>query len=242
MTVVDKDEQVPVISCADELLRYGVVARVPIAVVTTDDHQMDAAAWKQWAADLSVITPAIMTAEGDGEYAFYRNILEEPDFPFDSVLQGAIGEALLKYFNVSSLAEEIKLDDAFCIHYNMDQKDTRGAKHMDPSDITVNLCLEKSDDCHGSQVLFYGTKVLQGVMGVSSHDDDDDDDNADGKDVDGKFRFLVNQEPGYATLHWGNHPHETTALQQGTRTNIVLTYCYTDASKSDVATRACYNV
>jgi hypothetical protein len=210
-------EEVPVISNFDELLRYGVVSRVPIVT-----ENVDATEWKRWAA----VSPSIMTSEGDGEYAFYRNILEEPEFPFEAVLQGAIGEAILKYFNVSSLCEDVKLDDAFCIQYNMDQEDTRGAKHMDPSDITVNLCLEKTDDCKGSQVMFYGTEPLQGVQHESKSD---------------HFRFLVNQEPGYATLHWGNHSHETTALQHGKRTNIVMTYCYADPSRSDVATRACYH-
>ena len=69
--------------------------------------------------------------------------------------------------------EEIKLDDAFCIHYNMSQEDTSGAKHMDPSDITLNLCLDKSDDCDGSQVMFYGTKALQSVV-VGRHNDNAD--------------------------------------------------------------------
>lgn len=219
--MVAAERDIPVISNRDALLRCGVVPLVPIA-----SDEVDAAAWKKWAADLSVVTPAIMTAEGDGEYAFYRNILDESTFPFEAVLRSAVGEAIRNYFHVSSL-DEIKLDDAFCIHYNMAQKDTKGAKHMDPSDITVNLCLEKSDDCEGSHVLFHGTQVLRGV----AHDE---------RDVAGTFQFLVNQQPGCATLHWGRHPHDTTALQRGTRTNVVLTYCYTDKSRSDVATRTCY--
>jgi hypothetical protein len=229
----DDEHDVPLISCPIELLRYGIVARVPLAVpgIISDDD------WRQLARTMSVVTPAILTAEGDGEYAFYRNILEEPDFPFDAILcagKSPIAQALLQYFSVQNLETEIRLDDAFCIHYQMDQGDTRGAKHMDPSDITVNLCLEKSDDCQGSHVLFHGTKALAG--GPPS--DNDNDRIVD----DSTFRFLVNQEPGYATLHWGNHPHETTRLMRGHRTNIVVTYCYTDKSRSDVSTRDCYNV
>ena len=53
-------------------------------------------------------------------------------------------------------------------------------------------------------------------------------------------RFLVSQEPGYATIHFGDHPHETTSLRHGSRTNIILTYVYTDPNRSDVATRSCY--
>lgn len=229
--VVEAAIQVPIVIDSEELLRYGIVSHVPIAT-----EELDSLIWKQWAACLSVATPAIVTAEGDGEYAFYRNILEEPDFPFHALLhRTAIGSTIMKYFGVANLTEdEIQLDDAFCVHYNMNQIDTSGAKHVDPSDITVNLCIDKSDDCQGSRVLFYGTKSLhccgrgfekENVAHTSS-----------------PSKFLVNQEMGYATIHWGDHPHETTVLQAGYRTNIILTYCYTDATRSDVKKRSCYNV
>jgi hypothetical protein len=113
----------------------------------------------------------------------------------------------------------------------MNQYDTSGAKHMDPSDITINMCLHKSDDAEGSYVLFYGRKKLNGTEG-------DDDEKNNGLPL--YDRFLANQRPGYATIHFGDHPHETTPLLRGSRTNIVLTYCYTDTSRSDVATRTCY--
>jgi hypothetical protein len=219
---------VPVVTNSDELLRLGIVGHIPI---TSDE--IDTSAWKKWATELSIVSPIIMTAEGDGEYAFYRNILEEPDFPFDSILRNChIKNAMIKYFNVQCLKEdEIKLDDAFCIHYNMNQMDTSGAKHIDPSDITVNLCLDKSDDCRGSHVLFYGTKALHGI-----------DNSEQLSKTPPPEKFLVNQEMGYATIHWGDHPHETTMLEAGCRTNIILTYCYRDKTRSNVSKRSCYNV
>jgi len=56
-----------------------------------------------------------------------------------------------------------------------------------------------------------------------------------------EFRFLVPQEKGFATIHFGDHPHETTTLLNGgKRTNVILTYCYVDKSKSDVDKRSCY--
>jgi hypothetical protein len=226
---VVEEDTIPV-GTAEELLRYGVVCHVPIV---TDE--LDRGTWKQWAVDLSVVTPAIVVAEGDGEYAFYRNILEEPDFPFEALLhRTAIGSTILEYFGIQNLSE-IRLDDAFCVHYNMEQNDTSGAKHVDPSDITVNLCIDKSDDCQGSQVLFYGTKPLH-VFGQHIETD------RSTSTTKSPSKFLVNQEMGYATVHWGEHPHETTVLQAGFRTNIVLTYCYTDTSRSDVKKRSCYNV
>ena len=222
---VTKAEVIHTVTNPDELLRLGIVSHIPI-----ESNEIDTSAWKEWASQLSVVSPIIMTAEGDGEYAFYRNILEEPDFPFDAILRNDnIKTALIKYFNIQSLMDdEIKLDDAFCIHYNMNQTDTSGARHIDPSDITINLCLNKSDDCLGSHVLFHGSKELHGIDNSSC--------------VLRPEKFLVNQEMGYATMHWGDHAHETTMLEAGYRTNIILTYCYTDKTRSNVSKRSCYNV
>lgn len=286
----------PVISDHHELRARGI-CKVRIPGELDIDH---------WAKELSRITPMIMGFEGDGEYAFYRNIMEEPEFPFDSILLGdnrgsgddydndnedasleacnssiqenlarrglsEIGRAALRHFPIvptkeklsdeddghKILSEELQLDDAFCVHYNMDQDDTTGKKHTDPSDITINLCLQKSKDAEGSYVLFYGTKRLENLAAANDNSADAagvedfgsksaktplhhpnlvaNEDTAVGDD-----RFLVVQEPGYATIHFGDHPHETTALRQGSRTNVVLTYVYTDPSRSDVATRTCY--
>merc|ERR1712071_685883 len=89
----------------------------------------------KWANEFSQVTPLNFTSEGDNEYAFYRNILDDPDFPFGDILDSSIGDAIKKYFgeNVKDLHKDLRLDDAFCIHYNMSQKDTTCAKHRDPS-------------------------------------------------------------------------------------------------------------
>lgn len=226
------------ISDDQQLLRFGV-CRVPLNNTTFDATK--------WAHKLSQVTPLILVNQGDGEYAFYRNIMEEPDFPFDLILYNndttksgsnsnsnlsEIGNAILKYFPVETL-DELRLDDAFCVHYNMDQDDTTGAKHMDPSDITINICLETTQDIQGSQVLFYGTQSLESVDNMGKADGDDDT-------ADAPEQFLVSQDPGYATVHFGGHPHETTALQRGKRTNIIMTYCYKDKKRSLALTRTCY--
>jgi hypothetical protein len=216
MTGPERDlSSVPTISDNEELLRYGV-CRVPLPPT------LDAG---KWAQELSQVTPLILAGQGDGEYAFYRNIMEEADFPFEIILKSEIGQAIQKHFPIQKL-DEIRLDDAFCVHYNMDQDDTTGAKHIDPSDITVNVCLEKTDGAQGSQVLFYGRKQLKNMT---------DSDKESPPEL-----FFVSQEPGYATIHYGDHPHETMSLKSGKRTNIVMTYCYADPSRSDVATRTCY--
>ena len=302
---VDDDDEVlvrlPVISDDQELLKRGI-CRIKLP------KQLDI---YRWANELSQVTPMNLGFEGDGEYAFYRNIMEEPEFPFDLILLGGgesepeseskvsdIGRSMLRHFPILTketrtqrqeeqiedqykvLSEELQLDDAFCVHYNMDQDDTTGKKHMDPSDITVNMCLQKSKDAKGSDVLFHGIKRLENLDNdAEKGDEDDNGDNGDeGEDNENEStavpdpvrtehseepikdtntdkststststplvkednRFLVSQEPGYATIHFGDHPHETTSLRHGSRTNIILTYVYTDPNRSDVATRTCY--
>lgn len=213
MSDEDAKSNIPVIRDENELLRCGVCrARIPSTIPL-----------KNWASILTKVTPLIAFAE-DGEYAFYRNIMEEPDFPFDAVLGSDIGKAILRHFDGVSSLDEIRLDDAFCVHYNMDQYDTTGAKHTDPSDITVNMCLEKADDKQGSEVLFHGTIPLN--------------DDTTTVDID---KFLVNQEAGFATIHWGAHPHETLALRSGRRTNLIFTYVYRDPSRSEAHKRTCYH-
>ena len=214
---------IPVISNIQELESYGVLrVKLPSTLDCT-----------KWAHELSQVTPQIMAGEGDGEYAFYRNILDESEFPFSTILTGEIGECILAHFNIDSLSE-IRLDDAFCVHYNMTQDDTSGARHVDPSDITVNMCLEKTDDVQDSHVLFYGTQSLGGGRTPPNGEDARDEPSS-------SFQFMVAQVPGYATIHWGHHPHETMRMTGGgKRTNIVLTYCYCDSSRSDVASRSCY--
>ena len=237
-------EGLPVVDDDEELLRKGIV-RVPLP------ETLDA---ERWAEELSQVTPMNLMFEGDGEYAFYRNILDEPEFPFDLMLLGSnngqlseIGRAILRYFPVlpgsnsleessEILSKELKLDDAFCVHYNMDQDDTTGAKHVDPSDITVNMCLQKASDTTGSYVLFHGTKSLEGLGENSSSKTK----STETISSNNENRFLVPQTPGTATVHFGDHPHETTALRTGSRTNIILTYLYTDPTRSDAATRSCY--
>jgi hypothetical protein len=191
-----------------------------------------------------------MAMEGDGEYAFYRNIMDEPDFPLECMLlDSTTSSTISHYFGIKNLKEELVLDDAFCVHYNATQSDTTGAKHTDPSDITINLCLEKSEDAQGSHVLFHGIQPLvpsrasspPPPQSVSSSDSPPPQHQQERGPPPPPVQFLLAQEPGFATIHWGHHPHETTALTQGRRTNIILTYCYTDPSKSDVSLRNCYS-
>jgi hypothetical protein len=234
----------PLIEDYHELLRHGVV-QIPIRSYFTPEE------CQYWSHELSQVTPEIVMAEGDNEYAFYRNILnyndqEEYDtnknrrqFPFERFFQICDGVddhasftyCLENFFGIRNAKEDLRLDDAFCLHYNMTQADSSGAKHVDPSDITVNICLDKTDDCVGSEVVFYGKHSLAPTTPGS------EDLDTDPVDSSGSI-FRVAQKAGYATIHYGSHPHETTALLQGGhRTNIILTYCYA----TDEVAKRCLN-
>jgi len=226
-----KTHSFPTIRDPEQLKKYGIVK----APISADFDR------SKWAAELSQCTPMNLIAEGDDEYVFYRNILEEPGFPFQDILNSAIGDAISKYFtnDVKDIQKDLRLDDAFCIHYNTTQSDTTCGRHMDPSDITVNLCLE-SEDVVGSEVLFYGSQNLCLVDNGANEEKKDGEENEQKvDDATSDFQFLVEQEAGFATIHFGGHAHETMPLKSGNRTNIVFTYCYTDESKSE-ATRICF--
>lgn len=221
---------IPVVDDDDELLRYGVV-RIPLPESLLE-RRVD------WAKELSQITPMIMAGEGDGDFAFYRNIMDEPEFPFDMIL-AELGPTFERFFGVDCtnkrIEDEIRLDDAFCIHYNMTHQDTTGAKHMDPSDITVNMCLFASSDMQGSFVRFYGHECLE-----SRTEEPSTLLKASRKGAISTPSFATRQIPGFASIHWGHHPHETTRLEMGERTNVILTYCFKDSNRSTVANRSCY--
>ena len=170
-------------------------------------------------------------AQEDSTYAFYKNIREDnlddegnvrstAAFPVQALVD-AITPSLLKHF-VDTI-DEVYIDDLFVVHYNTGQFDSRCAKHQDPSDVTVNVCLESSADLVGSQILFYDRKGLKGGKGE--------------KGEEGEI-FRVDCRLGECTLHWGAHPHETTPLEKGRRTNVVMTMAYKDKLKSG-ANRSC---
>ena len=246
-------KSIPIIRDPALLQKYGII-KAPISSLFDRT---------KWATELSQCTPMNLLGEGDDEYVFYRNILEEPEFPFALILESEIGKMIQQYFvpkeNSSGKIEDmIRLDDAFCIHYNMNQSDTSCGRHMDPSDITVNLCLE-CEDVQGSEVLFYGTQRFCQDNDPQEENHIDDDNNNEEKDekkeelfvthnekndtkedLDSCFQFLVEQEPGYATIHFGAHAHETMPLRRGKRTNLVFTYWYKDETKSEAAARTCF--
>jgi len=244
----------PVVDDYDSLLSHGVV-RVPIPLTL-----------RPWADVFLAPCPMndVFSEGSDNEYAFYRNILvdflQEGDedsgeekgtiegdrnvdgggeeensdgqqsFPFRKIYDALWSSgALTKHFGIMQ-RDDLRLDDAFCIHYDTAQHDTRCAKHMDPSDITVNICLRRSPDAAGSQIIFYGRARLENA--------DEPDPVVPAAPLHEKF--LVDCVEGTATLHYGSHPHETSPLEGGCRTNVIMTYCYTDESRSG-GLRTCYD-
>ena len=181
---------------------------------------------EELANELSQVTP-LNTFHEDGEYAFYRNILEDDNFPFQKVFESILPK-LKEYFQVDD--DDLRLDDAFCIMYDAaEHDDTTGKKHMDPSDITVNICLQ-ANHVVGSGVMFYGRRQLHNVRQES--------DTVAESEI--EQQYIVPQDPGYATIHHGGHWHQTLEMTSGRRTNVVLTYCYKDIKKSNALSRNCY--
>ncbi len=129
---------------------------------------------------------------------------------------------------------ELRIDDGFAIHYNESHWNTKVAKHMDPSDITVNLCLERSDDLEGSQVMFFGRQSIRCAAQPGDPEYFDEAERA------ASSNFLVTPMTGWATIHWGHHPHLVTSLSKGQRTNVVMTYVYVDKARSQAYKRDCF--
>ena len=191
----DEKTKVPLIRCPGQLHKRGVIFA---AVENVDRLQL--------AEEYSKPNPQSVFFE-DGEYAQYRNVLEDPAFPLDKIC-ACLGPAL-SYFDRS--LTDLDLDDAFVIHYNTNHQDTTVKIHTDPSDITVNLCLAR-ESVQGSEILFYGRSELSGSVPCECNDDDKSD------------IFRVEPIPGSAMVHYGSHPHETLPLRAGQRTNCVITF------------------
>ena len=220
ITDFSPESQAVTISGEDDLLSRGVCrCEIPASL-------------KAFSEELSEVTPESIFAE-DNEYAQYRNIMEHETFPFDDVLR-AITPCLTAHF-VGSV-DELRLDDAFAIHYNEQHFDTTVKKHTDPSDITVNMCISRSEELEGSQVLFFGNEKLVGSSDLPSPSSVDSNVLEDGA----KGCFLVTPQAGWATVHWGKHPHLVTSLKKGQRTNVVMTYCFSDKSKSRSMKSDCF--
>lgn len=148
----------------------------------------------------------------DGEYARYRNVMEDAAFPVSEIVASL---PLAEHFSTS-----LKLDDAFVIHYDAaEHQDTTVKRHTDPSDVTVNICLD-SNDVVGSKIVFYGSRQLESpapeCLARSTRCEC-----SEGRRED---FFSVEPRQGFAMLHYGDHPHETTKLDRGRRTNLVMTF------------------
>uniref|UniRef100_A0A6S8CBM1 Fe2OG dioxygenase domain-containing protein n=1 Tax=Aureoumbra lagunensis TaxID=44058 RepID=A0A6S8CBM1_9STRA len=179
------------------------------------------------ASEFSQPSPQSIFME-DSEYANYRNVMDDPNFPLAPIVN-ALLPVLALHFNVSG--SSLQLDDAFIISYNTQHADTTVRKHTDPSDITVNLCLQ-ADNVQGSSILFYGKKPLSNLTTLpcscsSSCSFDStlcfDFTSPTKNSDDALFRVIPKQ--GFAMFHYGSHPHETLPLFSGQRTNCVLTFC-----------------
>jgi hypothetical protein len=55
-----------------------------------------------------------------------------------------------------------------------------------------------------------------------------------------RLNYLVTSRIGFATIHWGKHPHLVTPLEKGIRTNVIMTMCFVDKNKSKAMKTDCF--
>lgn len=110
-----------------------------------------------WAEELAKVTP-MSSAMEDGEYAQYRNILEDEDpaFPFAAVF-AALTPLLEKHFLDGPAATALRLDDAFAIHYNETHFDTTVKKATLGACHTIPHCTPSP--LNGNAAAFLGTLI-----------------------------------------------------------------------------------
>lgn len=60
------------------------------------------------------------------------------------------------------------------------------------------------------------------------------------EEIEENVNYLVTSQIGYATIHWGKHPHLVTVLEKGIRTNVIMTLCFKDKSKSKATKSDCF--
>merc|ERR1712194_715631 len=88
--------------------------------------------------------------------------------------------------------------------------------HRDDSDVTLNICLERSDDLQGTEVVFHGTEDLNGpklntTPSFMPYDE---------------LKSSVNVPQGWVAIHRGCHVHETAPLRQGYRLSVICWFKY----------------
>ena len=101
--------------------------------------------------------------------------------------------------------DEITSFHGFTIRY-AETSDRSLSKHMDESEITLNLCL-KNDDILESKVFF---------QNIRDNDNNDKKEKSDNEDI------AVQLLEGQALLHVGQHWHGANTLQKGERINWIL--------------------
>ena len=136
-------------------------------------------------------------------------------FPVDKVIE-SISPVISKHFGLKM--SSLHLSDMFVVSYNTKQSDTTCGKHKDPSDVTVNVCLE-CEGVQGSEVVFYGSRRLEGVHDYEDASEDD--------------KFKVESVVGCCTMHYGDHCHEVEEIFMGERTNVVMTFVKRDGSEAE---------
>ena len=120
-----------------------------------------------------------------------ENVISELEFKdiFSKV------EAFIFEFYGLDLSKDFSIYTNFSVHYSKN-RDKKLSKHIDDSDITVNICLENTleDEC---SLIFYGSS--SSTISYRTQES----------------TTLVNFKKGDMLIHRGSHIHETKSLEDG---------------------------
>ncbi|KAL6049368.1 putative 2oxoglutarate and iron-dependent oxygenase domain containing protein 2 [Balamuthia mandrillaris] len=141
--------------------------------------------------------------EAVGFSALIRGMLDKYILPMSSVFFPDNGGADIKYHH------------AFTVRYKLGE-DKELKKHVDNSDITLNVCLGK--EFEGGDLLFQGCKdsaIMKVPAKMHAYMREEKE-------------ALVRHKVGHALLHLGSHIHSAKKLVSGERVNLII-WCKAEA-------------
>lgn len=179
-----------------------------------------------WASKLRTMLAADLS--GERANTLHRSPVDvrRVGFPVEGILQESNG-LIREHFGMSS--GDLEVHACFAVLYSPEANQILKL-HRDDSDVTLNICLERSDDLEGTEVVFHGTEGLKHpklnhTPTFMPYD---------------KAKTLVNVPKGWVAIHRGCHAHETTPLRQGHRLSVICWFKYVLDSQMAIARYAHY--
>jgi hypothetical protein len=181
----------------------------------------------EWAGKLRAMLRQELSSERANTLHRSSADVRKVGFPVEGILHEA-GDFIREYFGMSP--ENLDIHACFAVAYSKDAN-TKLRLHVDDSDVTLNICLEKSDDLKGTDVVFHGSEALSSLPKLNF--------GSLVGPVD-QLRTSINVPAGWVAIHRGRHAHETTSLQQGSRLSVICWFKYVLNTEMAIAKYAHY--